>query len=142
MSNLHRMDAKQLSDFVREYIDHRIFTSAMIRNDDKWQEMVPMVFLPLLFGAFDKFSDDEFKDIGVVWAYYSEALPRGINGYPCFMKCRIMHANDWFNACRIIDHLKNEQEKIIRREYGADLDEAEAAVIDFMKEGEKGDNGE
>lgn len=34
-------------------------------------------------------------ELGIVWEYLSEALPRSINGYPIFMSCRVMNKSDW-----------------------------------------------
>lgn len=42
------------------------------------------------------------KDIGVFWGRYSEALPRGINGYPMFETVRIMHRADHVRAVAAI----------------------------------------
>lgn len=42
------------------------------------------------------------KEIGVFWGRYSEALPRGINGYPIFETVRIMHREDHVRAVAAI----------------------------------------
>lgn len=31
---------------------------------------------------------------GAAYEDYDKALPRGVNGYPMFMSCRILHVND------------------------------------------------
>ncbi len=34
-------------------------------------------------------------DVGVIYEHYAKAGPRGINGYPMFMSCLILHREDW-----------------------------------------------
>ena len=52
-----------------------------------------------IFARYEKLKEQlqkEFNDqLGVVWEWNSEALPRSINGYPIFMSCRIMNKEDW-----------------------------------------------
>lgn len=35
------------------------------------------------------------RDVGILYENYSEAMPRGVNGYPMFMSFRILHKDDW-----------------------------------------------
>ena len=35
------------------------------------------------------------KHIGGFWEWHSKALPRSINGLPCFMSVQVMHIEDW-----------------------------------------------
>lgn len=57
------------------------------------------------------------RDLGVVWEYYDKAGPRGINGYPCFFSCHLMHREDWERARRAAD---KEHER--RKQIDLDLD--------------------
>lgn len=36
-----------------------------------------------------------YADLGVIYAEMKDALPRGINGYPMFIKCGLLHREDW-----------------------------------------------
>ena len=38
------------------------------------------------------------KHIGGFWEFNSKALPRSINGLPCFMSVKVMHIEDWRRA--------------------------------------------
>lgn len=38
--------------------------------------------------------EEYFKNIGMLYEYYGTELPRGINGYPMFMSCRIVSIED------------------------------------------------
>lgn len=35
------------------------------------------------------------ETLGVIYAYYKDALPRSINGYPIFGSCCLLHKEDW-----------------------------------------------
>ncbi len=50
--------------------------------------------------------------IGVVWEWYSESLPRSINGYPIFMSCRIMHKEDWEEVLPILQEKQRQIDDI------------------------------
>lgn len=38
--------------------------------------------------------EDFFKNIGMLYEFYGKELPRGVNGYPMFMSCRIVSIED------------------------------------------------
>jgi hypothetical protein len=50
-------------------------------------------------GRYDAESKEVYRqwtaDVGIVYEYYDKAGPRGINGYPMFTSCRILHREDW-----------------------------------------------
>ena len=51
-------------------------------------------------------------DVGVIYEHYAKAGSRGINGYPMFMSCLILHREDWKiireAADREVERRKNE----------------------------------
>ena len=58
-------------------------------------------------GAFKKV-DEAYgkylaKNLGIVWEWYDKSLPRGINGMPMFMSCRLMNKEDWERVKTAID---------------------------------------
>ena len=59
----------------------------------------------------EKIFEKTLADIGCFWEYMDKALPRGINGLPCFMSVHIMHKDDWSRALKAIvreqDRMKN-----------------------------------
>lgn len=113
---LPRMAKEDLVKFVEEYVDgSKIFTSADI-PDKQQAQMLPMVFLPLAIGALAKWEEEDFKQIGLFWAYYHEAGPRSINGYPCFFSMRMMHIEDWEKARTAINN-----ELLRRKERGKSI---------------------
>ena len=52
-----------------------------------------------IFARYERLKDQlqkEFNDqLGIVWEYYCKAYPKGVNGYPVFMSCNLMHKEDW-----------------------------------------------
>jgi hypothetical protein len=141
---IRRLEPEALKEFIRDYMDGQVFTSASIRGgEEQWARDVGMVFMPVLFGCLhptievpeppDEPTDDmtveeweqmradhpqalkrakkaeeiAFKaltaDLGVIWAYMKDALPRGVNGYPMFMSARLMHKDDWTEVMRVAE---------------------------------------
>jgi len=96
------MDDADLVKFVLGVCDDKIFTLHHIRESQR-EQMAPMVFMPLALGAFTGWHPAELEDIGSIWAYYSEAGPRSINGLPMFMTFRVIVKSDWKKACIAID---------------------------------------
>jgi hypothetical protein len=106
---LPRLDEDGLRKFVVEFLRGDIFTSAQLRDS----ELLHMVFLPLAFGATKDFSEESIREIGVIWAYMSTALPRSVNGYPIFGACCLMHKDDWARASLAIQREQDREKSII-----------------------------
>ena len=52
----------------------------------------------------------EYKSqLGLIWEYFDQSLPRSINGYPIFMSCRVMSRDDWEHIWPI---LQREEERL------------------------------
>lgn len=49
-----------------------------------------------------KLYEATLDQIGCFWEYMDKAMPRSINGLPCFMSVRIMHKDDWDRALKAI----------------------------------------
>lgn len=94
-----RMMDSALADFVLNYCDGKILTSANVKQPD----LLPMIFLPLVLGGLSGLSERTLDKIGVIWEYYSASGPWGINGYPTFFSCKFMRVEDWERAVRAID---------------------------------------
>ena len=58
--------------------------------------------MEMVEGEIGKAREHYFKHLGGVWEYMDKALPRGINGLPCFMSMRLMHIDDWNRANKVI----------------------------------------
>ena len=91
-----RMSESELREFVTEYCNGQIFTSANLPEDS---DALGMVFMPLAFGAI---TEESAKEIGIVWERLSDAGARYINGTPMFFSMHIMHKDDWARAAQAI----------------------------------------
>ena len=101
---IKRMEPERLKQFIREFIAGRVYTSDDIREPTKeaWGDSVSRVFLPVMFGCLNDIPLEVLNaELGVLWSYWDEALPRGCNGRPMFMKCRLMHNDDWTEVQRV-----------------------------------------
>lgn len=85
-----RSDLKML---VMEISAGGVFLSNQLGPNQ--HNLLPTVFLPIAFGAFDGWTKKEIDQIGVLYAYYNEALPRSINGLPIFADMYLLNKNDW-----------------------------------------------
>ncbi len=92
--SISRMTEEELRNFVLGVLDGRIFTHLHVPNSSD----VQMVFMPLMFGAFSQYNQDSLKTIGCVYEYLEKALPRSINGLPCFGSFLLLHIEDWKRA--------------------------------------------
>lgn len=95
--DIPRLTDDQLREFVLGVVDGRIFTDHQARDP-------VMVFYPLLFGAFSEYNQESVKNrLGCIYEYVDKALPRAVNGQPCFMSMRCMHIDDWKRASTAIN---------------------------------------
>lgn len=56
--------------------------------------------------VIEKINEAYFKavtsQLGIIWEHHNKSLPRGVNGMPMFMSCRLMHKDDWERALTAI----------------------------------------
>lgn len=107
-----RMPEEDLKKFVLEFLGGHIFTDKHI-SPNASPDMVGMIFMPIAMGAFSECSRDSLKQIGCIWEYNSQALPRSINGYPCFMSLHIMHVDDWTRCATAIQNEEERQKNLV-----------------------------
>lgn len=80
---------EELKDFVRAFLDGRIYTHLAVRDPN----LIRSVFMVLaLAGRMPK---DYADTVGLIWEFLDQAGPRGINGHPMFFSARFMHRDDW-----------------------------------------------
>lgn len=97
-TELSKMTTEKLREFVQDVLAGRIFVAEQVRR----AEDIPMVFMPIIMGALSDWPMSLKKQIGTIWEYNDLALPRSINGYPCFASCHILHTEDWERAKKAI----------------------------------------
>lgn len=59
-----------------------------------------------------KLQKDFDDSLGIVWEWYDKSLPRGINGYPMFMSCRLMSREDWEEVLPILQEKQRQLDDI------------------------------
>lgn len=97
--SLPRMSDEKLREFVVGVLDGTLFISAQVRDP----ELLPVIFMPIGMGALKGWTDEQMKEIGVLYAPMSSALERSINGYPFLTEVRFMHREDWARASKALD---------------------------------------
>ncbi len=110
--NVPRMTPDELKQFIIDVVDNKIFTSAHMTEQERKQHL-QLVFMPVALGALSGAPKEVYDAIGILWEYYRDALPMGVNGMPIFASCRIMWKEDWILAREKITKLqeKRKQEK-------------------------------
>lgn len=86
----------ELRTFVNDFVSQQIFSSAHVPESDV--DLLKMIFMPIPFGAFEGYAEEDLKDLGLIYEYLDAQGPRSINGYPMFMSCRLMRKGDWARA--------------------------------------------
>lgn len=66
------------------------------------------------------------ENLGVIYAYHKDALPRSVNGYPMFMSCVLLHKLDWELVRKAIDRELERQKDI---DLGDDPETPEGAPL-------------
>lgn len=103
---IERLSQEALAQFIQDSIDEKTFTAHHVRESDP--HLLGAIFLPLLFMEIG----EQARQIGTVWADMKKASERGINGYPVFFECHLMHIDDWQIASKEI--LRGIEEKQAR----------------------------
>lgn len=82
-----------LTQLAKDIAMNLVFTSDQIHRNE-WDNILGMVFMPIVLGAFSDYSEEARKDIGMIYEYYAKAGPRSINGYPIFFSFSIVNVKD------------------------------------------------
>lgn len=76
----------ELRQIAMDLGDGKIFTDRHLRHPEE----LPLVFMVIPLGAFKNFTEEQRKNIGLVYEYYDQAGPGSANGYPLFMSLRML----------------------------------------------------
>lgn len=99
---MHKMSSEEKTKFVRDWIGNAIFSDRHVGKADA-SSILPMIFMPLAFGALAGAPPEYLDDIGLVYEYYGkDQASRSINGYPMFMSVRFMSKADWESCVKVI----------------------------------------
>lgn len=86
-------------ELARDLLGNRVYTSDIVPP-----ECIPLVFMPVAFGAVEGLSDEELDSI-VVFAVTGrhQTTHVAIDGYPTFLDCRIWSRVDFRRALDIAE---------------------------------------
>jgi hypothetical protein len=101
-----RPDA-QLKQIAVDLVDGKIFSDRHIKENSI---DLRMVFMPIALGAFANFEEEDFKNIGFIFEYLSEAGPRSVNGYPGFFSFQMLTRAETERMFEFYDEYKNVKE--------------------------------
>lgn len=97
-----------LRTFVYDFLAGHVFIDRSVTDPN----IMPLVFMPIAFGCFDGWSEDDMGEIGVIYEYISKAGPKCINGCPIFMSLRMLHRDDWERCRKAILREQERREEI------------------------------
>ncbi|SUE95829.1 Uncharacterised protein [Ectopseudomonas mendocina] len=86
---MNQRTPEELTEIAKKIHSGSIFSSMAVHPNDT--HMLGMIFMPLLFAG------DELREVWkkdpphLVFAEMKDAMPRGINGYPCFGSCAFLN---------------------------------------------------
>lgn len=85
-----RKTDEEIATLAKRVYRNEIFMSWNIENNAD----LPLVFLPISF--FEKEAVQQLVDDGIGYFYeeYDKALPRSVNGYPCFGSMHVLSEED------------------------------------------------
>lgn len=107
----------KLEDTLLRQIAHdlytgKIFCDRFIGKHD-YVYILPMVFLPLAMCGKEELEKQIEDPPAFFYEYNSEALPRGINGYPCFMSMRSLNGADTKRMIQFFTEIKTAMESVM-----------------------------
>lgn len=81
----------ELKKLAMELVQNQIFMSDQLRRPDD----LTMVFIPLLMLSEEQIEQLKKEEVVHFYAYNKDALPRSVNGYPCFMTAHTLNREEY-----------------------------------------------
>lgn len=100
----------ELRQFVHDWV-----SGLVVSSNNVAPSMVPLIFAPLAFGAFNGWTKREIAQVGIIYAVEGSTQTMGgmaINGVHMFASCRLMSRADWKRA-RTAIRVEQERRKSI-----------------------------
>jgi len=107
---IHIYEDADLRKIAVDLYNNHIFTIQQIEQES----LIPMVFMPIALGGLQNIPKEDLERIGSIFEYYSEAGPRGINGYPIFFSCKLISKEQWDQVKVYFDEYKELQNKFVK----------------------------
>jgi hypothetical protein len=86
----HASSEDELNTLALDIVSNQVFTSSMVRDERD----IPLAFM--ILSLLDRRTIRYLRWIGahLLYEYYDKAMPRSVNGYPCFFSMNILDKND------------------------------------------------
>jgi hypothetical protein len=84
---VQRLPEDEIKKVVLGLVNGQVFTAA-----DCPPDMIASVFMVVGMGGL---ADYDMDTVGMVYEWLNKANELGINGYPTFVSCRVVHTEDW-----------------------------------------------
>lgn len=106
--NLPKTDA-DLKKIAVDLFEGKIYTDRHIPEG----ESLAMVFMPIALGAFQNTTEEEIKNIGLIYEYLDQAGPRSINGMPNFFSFKMLTRSETESVITHYDAYKKLKENFM-----------------------------
>lgn len=104
---------EKIKTFIEDYSEGLIFGSNMI-PEHLIEDMLPRIFLPLALGGLSNMSEEQTKDIALVYEYNKECCNRlSVNGFPIFFSCRFLTFDEWETARQALIKIEEAKNSIL-----------------------------
>ena len=100
---------EQLKQIAMDLYHGHIFTDRML---EPHHGPIFMTFLPLIAMPNTRYREAYYKDLGLLFEYYSVRGPMSHNGVPTFFSVRRLDVNDYEKMVQYLDEYKIYQDKI------------------------------
>lgn len=107
-----RPSMDELKEVARGLASGHVFTDLHLRNPET--EM-SMVFMPIGLGVLSGITEEECKQIGMIYEWLDKAGPRSCNGLPMFMSVNILHRDDARTVLEMCNKLKEASEQVLNQ---------------------------
>lgn len=87
---------EELKNIAIDLYHGKIFTDRDITEESNMS--LGQVFLPIALGAFSECTEEDLKQIGLIYEYFSEAGPRSCNGLPGFFSFKLLSRTQFETA--------------------------------------------
>lgn len=110
----------ELKELALDVFSGRAVTSHQIAHlcEERGENVMGMVFMPLLMMDKQQFDWLKSNDVAMLYEYMENALPRSINGLPCFMAFHTLNAEEYELFATFINELQTTTEAFLSPEEG------------------------
>jgi hypothetical protein len=86
---------EELKEIAQGLLSGTIFSDRHLENPEE----IPRHFMPIAFGCLSNLTENEKRNIGLIYEWVEKAGPLAINGKPCFMSARLLTFTEMEKVC-------------------------------------------